>query len=364
MTRKPAGEIPAFTPPSWPGVMSEVEASILEALRNGEWGKYEGEYVERLGAKLCERFAQPLVTLCSSGTIAVELALRGIGVEAGSEVILGGYDFPGNFRAIEAVSAMPVLVDLAADRFVISLEWLEAAVSDKTAAVIVSHLHGCIAPIGEIMAWARSRGIAVVEDACQCPGATLAGRPAGSFGDVSVLSFGGSKLLTAGRGGAVLTGDERIHQRMKIAQDRGNLAYPLSQLQAAAVLPQLETLEGYHARRRRAAELLRNGLQKHAELSLPKPEENSSPAYYKFPLTMTTQSRDAVCEAAQSVGIPLFPGFRGFVARSSRRSRAVGELTNSKRYAAQTALLHHSALLMEESEIVRMAEVLESIVRT
>lgn len=344
-------------------MMSEVEASVLEALRSGEWGKYEGEYVERLGAALAERFKQPLVTLCSSGTIAVELALRGIGVQAGAEVILGGYDFPGNFRAIEAVSAMPVLVDLEAERFVVSLEALEAAVSEKTAAVIVSHLHGCLAPMGEIMAWARQRGIAIVEDACQCPGATLSGKPAGSFGDVSVLSFGGSKLLTAGRGGAVLTGDERIHQRMKIAQDRGNLAYPLSQLQAAAVLPQLELLEGYHARRLRAANLLRGGLQKQAELGLPKLTENSSPAYYKFPMTMTTRSRDAVCEAAQSVGIPLFPGFRGFATRTSRRSRAVGELTHSKRYAAQTALLHHSALLLEDSEIARMADVLDSIVR-
>jgi hypothetical protein len=99
--------------PSWPGVMPEVEESVLRALRDGSWGRYDGPYCASLAQSLAERFSQPYVTPCSSGTIAVELALRGLGVEPGQEVILGGYDFPGNFRAIEAIGAIPVLIDIA-----------------------------------------------------------------------------------------------------------------------------------------------------------------------------------------------------------------------------------------------------------
>ena len=79
----------------------------------------------------------------------------------------------------------------------------------------------------------------MIEDACQAPGAMLEGRRAGTFGDVGVLSFGGSKLLTSGRGGAVLTSDAHMAQRIRLYTQRGNEAYPLSEMQAAVVLPQL-----------------------------------------------------------------------------------------------------------------------------
>src|SRR5436853_127214 len=80
---------------------------------------------------------------------------------------------------------------------------------------------------------ARGRNIRLIEDAAQMPGATVAGRPAGSWGDVGILSFGGSKLVTAGRGGAVLTSQPDIAQRIRLYTQRGNDAYPLSELQAA-----------------------------------------------------------------------------------------------------------------------------------
>lgn len=350
-----------FVVPNWPGIIPEVLASVLAALQDGEWGRYNGRSTVELAEKLSRRFEQPFVTLCSSGTVAVELALRGLAVESGQEVILGGYDFPGNFRAIEVIGATPVLVDLSPNRFALDAEGIESAISERTAAVIVSHLHGNLAPMKQVMELARSRGISVVEDACQCPGATIHGVPAGSFGDVSVLSFGGSKLLTAGRGGAVLSRDGRVHQRIKVFQDRGNLAFPLSELQAAALLPQLDLLDALHNRRLGAARVLKDHLRGRMEL----PDENSdardSAAFYKFPLFLPNSKRDAFCASAQRLGIPLFPGFHGFVNRSSRRCRQVGSLPNSRRFAEQTMLLHHPALLMSESQITQLAEALVSM---
>src|SRR5262245_20325699 len=92
-----------FAIPPWPGVMTQVEDSVQQALQDGHWGKYDGPNGAKLIEKLATYFSQPHVTLCSSGTIAIELALRGLGVKEGQEVVLGAYDFPGNFRAIEAI---------------------------------------------------------------------------------------------------------------------------------------------------------------------------------------------------------------------------------------------------------------------
>jgi dTDP-4-amino-4,6-dideoxygalactose transaminase len=141
--------------------------------------------------------------LGSSGTIAVELALRGLKVAAGDEVILAAYDFPGNFRAIEAIGARPMLVDLAPGTWTLDVDHVEAAISPVTKAIVVSHLHGSLADMQRLCELANERGLTIVEDACQVPGASISGRPTGSWGDCGILSFGGSKLLTAGRGGAI-----------------------------------------------------------------------------------------------------------------------------------------------------------------
>jgi perosamine synthetase len=356
-----------FQIPPWPGSSLAVEEWVLRALRDGDWGKYEGRYSIELQSRIASQFGQKNVTLCSSGTIAVELALRGLGVQAEREVILAGYDFPGNFRAIEAVGAIPVLVDPPTGGIVLDVGAISTGVSDKTAAVIVSHLHGDMADMLAILEWSKAHGISVLEDACQCPGAKISGSPAGSFGDAAVLSFGGSKLLSAGRGGAIMTNSERIQQRMRIFQDRGNLAFPLSELQSAAILPQLDSLEALHTQRSRAAQFLSEHLRNEKRLRLPietTGDSTNSAAYYKFPLQLARETRDAFCSASQRMGIPIFPGFRGFAARSSRRCRIPVPLTHSMDLANQLALLHHPALLIPQSELSRMASAICKLVES
>src|SRR5439155_13714733 len=147
----------------------------------------------------------PHALACGSGTFAVELALRALKVQPGDEVALAAYDYPGNFLTLHALGARPVLVDVSPGNAVLDVTQLAAALTPEVRAVIVSHLHGGLAPMRAITELVRSRGVAVVEDACQCPGAVVEGRPTGAWGDAGVLSFGGSKLLTAGRGGAILT---------------------------------------------------------------------------------------------------------------------------------------------------------------
>jgi perosamine synthetase len=242
-----------LSPPSWPRPDPAITANLQAALRDGSWGAYEGRWSERLRSALESRHETPYVRLCCSGTLAVELALVAVGVESGDEVVMGAYDFPGNFRCVEHLQAVPVLVDIDAKHGCLDPVRLDGAISEKTRAVLVSHLHSGLAPMRLICQIATRRGIRVIEDACQAPGAIVDGKRAGTWGDVATFSFGGSKLITAGRGGAVLTADATYYQRMKIYSERGNDAYPFSELQAAVTLPQWETLETYNTTRHASA---------------------------------------------------------------------------------------------------------------
>lgn len=203
-----------------------------------------------------------------------------------------------------------------------------------------------------VVAAARARGIAVIEDACQNPGATVHGRVAGAWGDVSVMSFGGSKLLTAGRGGAVLTNDADIAQRIRLHTQRGNDAYPLTELQAALLLPQLARLDAWNARRQDAAARIIEswagipGLRPFRSIAA-----DSLPGYYKLgvqydPRAFGGLSRDTFARAVRAEGIALDPGFRALHATHSRRRfRAVGELTNATEADRNVLTLHHPVLL-------------------
>lgn len=335
----------------WPRDDAEVREALAAALADGSWGRYHGPHVERLSAALSESFASPYVLPCCSGTFAVELALRAVQIGEGDEVLLAGYDFPGNFRAIEAIGARPVLVDIDPAGWAIDHRLLAAACGDRTRAVVVSHLHGGLAPMREVMHAAAEQGLKVIEDACQCPGAVVQGRWAGTWGDCGVLSFGGSKLLTAGRGGAVMTRDAAAHQRAKIYCDRGNHAFPLSELQAAVLLPQLVRLAERNQQRARAVARLLERLE-NAPALVPRVSdlEASSPAYYKVGFLYDAaagggRNREQFILAAQAAGVPIDAGFRGFALRGARRCRVYGDLSASRRAAEEALVLHHPVLL-------------------
>ena len=354
-------------PPPWPTPDEDVREALQAAYLCGDWGRYHGRYCEQLAADLATYHNAPLVTLCCSGTFAVELALRGLGIAPGDEVLLAGYDFPGNFRAIEDVGGVPVLVDLAEGNWNLDPALLDAAAGPAVRAIVVSHLHGGVVPMRGLTNWARDRGIAVVEDACQAPGATIEGRPAGTWGDVGVLSFGGSKLLTAGRGGALLTRREDAHQRMKVFCERGNQAFPLSELQAAVLIPQLRKLNERHALRQSAAARLLAALDGCLGLRpLVNTATETSPGYYKLGLKFVPQelpgvSRDDFSAYARAEGIALDAGFRGFLHRGSRRCRRAGDLSHSTAAAGRMLVLHHPVLLAGDGAVDRLVAGLKKI---
>ncbi|MGE0756177.1 MAG: DegT/DnrJ/EryC1/StrS family aminotransferase [Pirellulaceae bacterium] len=350
--------------PAWPRPDEAVHTALERAWQDGSWGKYSGRHGDQLMARLAAMHAVREVLLCSSGTIAVELALRGLQVGLDDEVILAGYDFSGNFRAVESTGATPVLVDIAAHHWCLDVGRVEAAITSRTRAVVVSHLHGTLADMEQLVQLARPRGIGIVEDACQVPGAIVQGQVAGRWGDVGVLSFGGSKLLTAGRGGAVLTDRPEIAQRIRIYCERGNHAFPLSELQAAVLLPQVEQLAAQHAQRQlRVARLLSLCSPEWPVVPVVDAGEGNQPGYYKlaFRPRQPELPRAVWIEALQAAGVPCDIGFRGFWRRSGKRCRAAGSLDRSRAAAEEAILLHHPILLADLAAMDWLAAVFAAV---
>lgn len=354
-------------PPPWPLSDEDVFAALRTAYQDGSWGMYHGGNVRRLEERLAGYFGTEYALTCASGTFAVELALRALRVGPGDEVVLAAYDYPGNFLSVHAVGALPVLVDLDPDNGNLSPAQLAAAVGPATRAVVASHLHGGLVPMRELVALAKAHNLAVVEDAAQAPGATVDGRRVGTWGDVGVLSFGGSKLLSAGRGGAILTARRDLHHRARLWVNRGNHVCPLSELQAAVLLPQLDKLDGRNVRREENARLLAERLR---EVSGLRPFTNSGsdgrPAFYKlgfqFDAVAFGLPREKFVAAARAEGVALDDGFASFHrGRSARRFRAGGPLPVADRAHEGTVVLHHPVLLGDAGDAERVAQAIIKI---
>jgi dTDP-4-amino-4,6-dideoxygalactose transaminase len=310
------------------------------------------------------------VILCSSGTAAVELALRALKVGDGDEVVMAAYDFKSNFTNVLTIGATPVLVDVRADDWQLDADNSAAAIGPRTAAILVAHLHGGLVEMPRIRAIADERGLPVIEDACQAHGATVCGRPAGTWGDVGVFSFGGSKLLTCGRGGALITRRDDVVQRLRLYTQRGNEAYPLSEMQAAVLLPQWVQLAEQTRRRAENVALLAELLgDAHGLRMLRSMPGDSQAAYYKVgfqydPTAFDGLPRDRFCEALRAEGIAADPGFRGLHLIHARgRFRAGGELLQATDADARCITLHHPILLGDRGDMDQIAAAVDKIRR-
>ena len=354
-------------PPPWPPADPEVAAELRKLAETGGWGRYRGPHGDRLRTALSESHGGRGVHLCAGGTAAVELALVGVGVGAGDEVILAGYDFRACCANVLALGAVPVAVDVRADDWQLDPAAVAAAVTPQTRAVLASHLHGGLVDMPAVRAVCDDAAIALVEDACQAPGATVAGRPAGTWGDVGTLSFGGSKPLTAGRGGAALTDDERILARVRRHVGRGNDLSPLSEMQAAVLIPQVVRLSGDTLGRLRSAETLRD-LPGLAPLA-PAAAAGTVPAFYKMgfrydPAAFGGLPRDLFCAAVRAEGVALDPGFPSLREQfSARRVRFAGPLPHAAAAGAGCVVLHHPVLLAGGPALAAVPAAIEKVRR-
>lgn len=243
-------------------VAEEVEAGFAEVLSAGDFigGKavsaFEQEYADFADARWCVGVA--------NGTDAIEMALRAAGVGHGDEVVVPANTFIATAEAVVRIGARPVFVDVDDDSLLIDPAAVDAAVSDRTRAVVPVDLYGQVAPFEQLPAHLADRGVTVVEDGAQSQGATRHGRRAGTFGDIAATSFYPGKNLGAyGDAGAVVTDDDSLAERVRLLGAHGSPAKyqhtqfgfnsRLDTLQAVVLRAKLRRLHGWNEQRRLAA---------------------------------------------------------------------------------------------------------------
>jgi len=288
-------------------VMRAVEAVMASgAFIGGERVRaFEAEFAAFCGREHCIGVA--------NGTDALRLALAGLGVGPGDEVITVANTFVATAEAIAQCGARPVLVDARPDTLLIDVVALEAARSSRTRAVVPVHLYGALADVEAMDAWCARYGVALVEDAAQAHGAARGGRRAGGFGAAAAFSFYPAKNLgAAGDAGAVVTGDPSLARRVRLLADHGQseryvhevegVNSRLDAVQAAVLSIKLRRLHAWNARRRTLAALYRERLTKLAGVSLvAAPLEPDAHVYHLFVVRLP--ARDAVRRALAAEGI-------------------------------------------------------------
>jgi perosamine synthetase len=243
--------------------ITQLEADyVADALANAWYGK-ANMYHERFERAFSSHVGVPHAMALPSCTAGLHLALAAMGIGRDDEVIVPEITWIATAAPITYVGARPVFVDVDATTWCISPESLEAAITPRTKAVITVDLYGNMADYDRILPMAQKHGIKVIEDAAEAAGACYHGGRAGSFGDVGVFSFHGSKTLTTGEGGMLVTRDKELFDRANFLRDHGRapgdfsfensevaFKYKMSSMQAALGLAQTERLDELIAKKR------------------------------------------------------------------------------------------------------------------
>lgn len=244
--------------PSWPVFDQTEEKALLDVLRSGKWYRGSGSNVEMFEAEYSKLTGAQHCLATANGTSALMISLAALGVGAGDEVILPPYTFVATVNVVLALSALPVFVDSDPETFQINPGRIEAAITDRTAAIMPVHLGGAAADVDAIMAVARKHKLPVVEDTCQSHLAEWKGRKLGTYGATGCFSFQASKNLNSGEGGAILTNDadlvEKCYAYHNNSRGRRSTGYDFSYLargfnlrlaefQAAILMAQMTRLE-------------------------------------------------------------------------------------------------------------------------
>src|ERR1700694_4798247 len=239
-----------------PLIGAEEETAVLEVLRSGQLA--QGERVAEFERRFAELCQVPQAVAVSSGTAALHLALIAHEIGYGDEVIPTPFSFAATANVILLVGATPVFVDIDPETCNIDPACIEAAITPRTKAIIPVHLYGNPCDMERLEAIVTTHHLALIEDACQAHGASIHGKPVGSFG-TGCFSFYPTRNMTTGEGGMVTSGNPIIAERVRLRRSHGQqeryrhiaLGFNLrmTDLQAAIGLAQLHKLEQFTEKR-------------------------------------------------------------------------------------------------------------------
>src|ERR1700676_568026 len=305
---------------------SKEEADALQdVLTSSKWGgqPFPGKHAEAFAKKFAEAHTAKYAQCVNTGTVAIQAALKAIGIRPGDEVIAPAYTWEGTVGPVLLVNAVPVFVDVDADTYCMDAKLIEKAITPKTKAILPVHLGMRFADMDEILRIAKKHNLKIIEDCAHAHGGKWNGKGAGSMGDLGAFSFQSSKLITSGEGGAVITNNLEYMERVQSYINAGRASmtdkyrhrivgfnYRLGEFQAAVLGPQLDRLPAQAAIRERNMKHFEARLQNTPESGLLKPDPRiTGPALYGYVMKYFSERakdipRAAFVAALQLEGIP------------------------------------------------------------
>jgi hypothetical protein len=322
---------------SWPFHEQDELSAVEHVLRSGRVNYWTGDHGRNFEAEFAAYCGAKHGVALANGTVALELALRALGIGVGDDVVVTARSFFASASCIVACGARPVFADVDADSQNVTAGTIEAALTPRSKAVIVVHLAGWPADMQSIFGLCQSRGLNIIEDCAQAHGAALHGQRVGSFGDAAAFSFCTDKIIsTGGEGGMLLTDDERLWNRAWSYKDHGKsfaeasrtdhppgfrwlhetfgTNWRMTEIQAAIGRAQLRKLEGWIGARERNAQQLYAKLNRVSALRVPWPSAGVRHAWYKFYCFLRLDalrqawSRDRVLAEVGARGVACFTG--------------------------------------------------------
>jgi len=335
-TIDPHFDVPRAFPP-WPFFAEDEIEAAATVLRSGKVNYWTGEEGRMFEKEFAAFVGCKHAIAVANGTVALECALKALGISPGDEVITTSRTFIASASCAVALGAKPVLADVDPVTQNITADSIRAVLTPKTRAIVAVHLAGWPCDMDPILDLAREHNLKVVEDCAQAHGATYKGRMVGSIGDAAAFSFCQDKILTtAGEGGMVTTNSTELWNTMWSLKDHGKsydavyhrshlpgfrwlhesfgTNWRLSEVQSAVGRVALRKLPEWLAIRRRYADMLTEAFAALPGLRVTRPPEHIRHACYKYYAFVRPEAlrrdwtRDRILEAVCAEGIPCFSG--------------------------------------------------------
>jgi dTDP-4-amino-4,6-dideoxygalactose transaminase len=241
----------------WPMATKEEARALEDVLTSSNWGgqPFPGKYATAFAKKFAKLHTAKFAQCVNTGTVAIQAALKAIGIQPGDEVIAPAYTWEGTVGPVLLLNAVPVFVDIDPETYCLDAKLIEKAITPKTKAILPVHLGMRFADMDEILRIAAKHNLKVIEDCAHAHGGMWKGKGAGSMGDLGAFSFQSSKLITSGEGGAVITNNLEYMEKVQSYINAGRASvtdqyhhriigfnYRMGEFQAAVLAPQLDRL--------------------------------------------------------------------------------------------------------------------------
>lgn len=280
-------------PVNSPVITQESKDLVAKALEEG-WISSAGPYLDDFEKEFASYLGVKHAISVNTGTAALHIALLAAGIGVGDEVIVPAFTMAASWMAVMYTGATPVFVDVEQDIYTIDPKLIEAAITDKTKAIMPVHIYGHPADMDPILAIAKKHKLIVIEDAAEAHGATYKGKLTGTIGDINAFSFYANKIITTGEGGMVTTNSDElagIARRMKdlahskakrFIHDALGYNYRMTSMQAALGSGQLKHISDFLSTKKHMADLYGAGLKDIPGLTLPVTRDWATHVYWMY----------------------------------------------------------------------------------